>query len=431
MGGGFGQRTALYPEDVAVCLLALRLGRPVKWVETRSENLSAAAHAREHRYEVTAGFAGDGTLLALDARVDVDVGAYSLFPFTAAIEPLMAGGLLAGPYKVADYRCAGARRLGLDRAEIRRRNLVGPSDLPYTAATRLVHDSPTYPAALEAVLGAVDWDGFGKRREAARAEGRYLGIGLAVYNELTALGKMASAGPRIVFRTGHEGATVRIDPSGHVTVSAGVTSQGQGLETTTAQIVAGELGVPLDDVDVRIGDTETCPFGFGAFSSRQGVIGGGAAMLAAQTVRDKVLTIAAHLLEAAPGDLESVDGAVQVRGTPIRSVTVAEVARVAYLEPHRLPPGTEAGLEATRFFDPEKGTFAAGAQAAIVEVDPETGAVRIERLVCAEDAGRPVNPLVVEGQVHGALAQGWPAPSSSSSSTTPPASFRPAPWPTT
>ncbi|MGH9042963.1 MAG: xanthine dehydrogenase family protein molybdopterin-binding subunit, partial [Acidimicrobiia bacterium] len=359
-------------------------------------------------------------------------------PWTAALEPLMAGGLLPGPYRVANYRAEvvaaatnkspsgpyrgvarpatvfvmerlmdlAAAGLGIDRAEIRRRNLVGPADLPYLAATRLVHDSPSYPVVLERVLEAVDYDGFAKEQEAERAEGRHLGLGFAVYNELTGMGRAASAGPGIVYRTGHEGATVRLDPSGGVTVLAGTTSQGQGTETTLAQVVAAELGADIDDVEVRQGDTDAGLFGFGAFASRQGVIGSGAVALAARTVRDKVVLIAAHLLEAAPTDLDVAGGEVTVRGTPTRQVSVAEVARVAYHEAHRLPPGVEAGLEATRFFDPEQGTFAAGALAVVVEVDPDTGAVALRRVVCAEDAGRALNPMVVDGQIHGALAQG-------------------------
>jgi carbon-monoxide dehydrogenase large subunit len=208
------------------------------------------------------------------------------------------------------------------------------------------------------------------------------------------------------FRTGHEGVTVRMDPSGAVTVLAGVTSQGQGLETTMAQIVASELGAPLDAVTVVLGDTDATPFGLGAFASRQAVIGGGAAIRAAQTLREKITRIAAHLLEAARDDLEAADGRVAVKGTPDRAVSLAEVARVAHLETQRLPADLEPGLEATRFYDPIRGTFAAGAQAAVVEVDPQTGTLAILRYVCVEDTGRVINPLIVEGQVQGAIAQG-------------------------
>jgi carbon-monoxide dehydrogenase large subunit len=438
VGGGFGVKAMLYPEDVVLCLLAMRLGRAVKWVEQRREGLLASAHARDHHYAVRAGFDGSGRLLALDARIACNAGAYSVYPWTAGLEALMAGGLLAGPYKLANYRCEvaavathtapagpyrgvarpaatfvmervldlGAAALRLDPVQLRRLNLVGPRDLPYTSATRLVHDSPSYPACFEKVLAAIGYEAFRAEQARARRQGRYLGIGFANYNELTGLGQAASAGPRMPFRTGHEGVTVRMDPSGAVTVLAGVTSQGQGLETTMAQIVASELGAPLDAVTVVLGDTDATPFGLGAFASRQAVIGGGAAIRAAQSLREKITRIAAHLLEAARDDLEAADGRVAVKGTPDRAVSLAEVARVAHLETQRLPADLEPGLEATRFYDPIRGTFAAGAQAAVVEVDPQTGTLAILRYVCVEDTGRVINPLIVEGQVQGAIAQG-------------------------
>jgi carbon-monoxide dehydrogenase large subunit len=438
VGGGFGVKAILYPEDAVLCLLARHLGRPVKWVEQRREAMQASAHARDHHYAVRAGFERDGRLRALDVRAACNAGAYSVFPWTAGIEALMAGGLLTGPYKLAHYRCEvtavathtapagpyrgvarpattfvmervldlGARALGLDPVEIRRRNLVGPDDLPYTSATRLVHDTPTYPVCFERVVEAIGYEGFRTEQARLRREGRYLGVGFAVYNELTGLGQAASAGPRMPFRTGHEGATVRMDPSGAVTLLAGVTSQGQGLETTMAQLVASELTVPVERVRVVLGDTDATPFGLGAFASRQAVIGGGAALRAAGAVREKILQIAAHVLEAAVEDLALADGQVVVRGVPGRALALAEVARIAHLETQRLPADLDPGLDATRFYDPIRGTFAAGAQAAIVEVEPETGALTIRRFVCVEDTGRIINPLIVEGQVHGAIAQG-------------------------
>lgn len=439
VGGGFGVKASLYPEDVALCLLSMRLGRPVKWVEDRVEHLLAANHARDHAYRIRAGFAADGTLTVIDADATCNVGAYSITPWTAGIEALMAGGLLPGPYKVAHYRAAvrgvctntspagpyrgvarpatvfvmervldlAAAELGIDPVDLRRHNLVGPADLPYTAATRLVHDSGTYPECLERVVETVDYPAFRAEQAQRRRDGHNpIGIGFACYNELTGLGRAASAGPRMPYRTGHEACTVRIDPSGAVTVLAGVTSQGQGLETTLAQVVATELGVRYDDVEVRFGDTRESLFGFGAFSSRQAVIGGGAAKIAAGAVRAKLLTLAAHLLEAAEDDLTVLDGMITPIGTPSRSLSVAEVASVAYLEAHRLPVDLEPGLEATKFYDPVRGTFAAGAQAAIVEVDPRTGEVTILRYVCVEDAGRLLHPQIVEGQVEGSIAQG-------------------------
>ena len=437
VGGGFGLKAVLYPEEVALCLLAMRLGRPVKWVEQRREAFVASAHARDHHYAARAGFDGQGRLVALDVRVACNAGAYSVFPWTAGIEALMAGGLLAGPYKVPHYRCEvaavathttpagpyrgvarpattfvmerlldlGARALGLDPVAVRRINLIGPADLPYTAATRLVHDCGSYPLCFERAVLAIDYDGFRAEQARLRAEGRHVGIGFANYNELTGLGQAASAGPRMPFRTGHEGATVRMDPSGAVTVLAGVTSQGQGLETTMAQLAAAELGLPSAAVRVVLGDTDATPFGLGAFASRQAVIGGGAVARAARAVREKITAIAAHLLEAAAADLDLRDGRVEVRGAA-RGLAMVDVARVAHLETHRLPAGTEPGLEATRFYDPIRGTFAAGSQAAVVEVEATTGRVLIRRYVCVEDTGRVINPLIVEGQVQGAIAQG-------------------------
>lgn len=441
VGGGFGIKAAQYPEDVALAVLAQRLGRPVGWIETRSEHLLTALHARDHHYAVRAGFDADGTLLVVDAVLHANVGAYSAAPWTAGIEPLMAGGLLTGPYKLGHYRCEvrgvatnttptgpyrgvarpatvfvmerlledAATALGIDPVDLRRRNLVAPDDLPYTAPTRLVHDSRTYLECLEQVVNQVGYEDFRAAQHAERATSRaerLTGIGFACYNELTGLGQKASAGPRLPFRTGHESASVRIDPSGAVTAAMGVTSQGQGLETTMAQVVAAELGVGLDSVTVEMGDTDRVSFGLGAFASRQGVIGSGAATLAARTVRAKVLTIAAHLLEAEPEWLSIDDGFVHTADAPAVGVTIAEVARAAYLEPQRLPTGTEPGLEATRFYDPMTGTFAAGAQAAVVEVDLGSGEVDVQRIVCVEDTGRTINPMIVDGQVVGAIAQG-------------------------
>ena len=438
VGGGFGVKASLYPEEVALCLAALRLRRAVKWVESRSEHMVAAHHARDHVYRVKAGFEADGRLTALAAEAVCNAGAYSVYPWTAGLEPLMAGGLLAGPYRVEHYRCdvagvatntapagpyrgvarpatvfvmerlldAAAAELGIDPVDIRRANLIGPEDIPYKAATRLVHDSRTYGTVLDAVLKRLDYEGFRAEQAAARAEGRCLGVGFAVYNELTGLGRGASAGPGMAFRTGHEVVTVRLDSLGGVTVLTGASSQGQGIETTFAQIAADALGVGIDDVEVRLGDTAAGGFGFGAFSSRQGVIGGGAVRLATEAVREKVLRIAAHLLEAAPGDLTIEEGEVRPVDAPTRSVSVANVAKAAYLESQRLPDGEEPGLEATRSYDPMRGTFAAGGSAAVVEVDPETGAVTLRRYVCVEDAGTVYHPAIVDGQVAGAVAQG-------------------------
>ncbi|MDT7706815.1 MAG: aerobic carbon-monoxide dehydrogenase large subunit [Pseudonocardiales bacterium] len=440
VGGGFGVKAVLYPEDIALCLMARAMpGVPLKWVEDRAEHLLAATHARDHRYLMKAGFAADGKLLAVEADVTCNVGAYSVYPWTAGIEPLMAGGLLSGPYKLSNYRATvrgvatntspsgpyrgvarpasvfameavlddGARELGLSGVEIRRRNLIRPEDIPYKMPSRLVDDSGHYDECLTKALDALGYDEFRAEQERRRGTDEHpIGIGFACYNELTGLGRAASAGPRMPFRTGHDACTVRMNPDGRVTVFSGVTSQGQGLETTMAQIVADGIGVAYDDVDVRIGDTDESLWGFGAFSSRQAVIGGGAAHRTAEAVKEKVLLLAAGLLEANAADLRIEDGEISVVGEPKPRISVAEVARVAYLESNRLPEGIEPGLEATRFYDPIRGAFAAGAQVAAIEVNRVTGELTILRYVCVEDAGRAMHPQIVDGQIMGSIAQG-------------------------
>jgi carbon-monoxide dehydrogenase large subunit len=440
VGGGFGTKAVLYPEDVALCLMARAMrGVPLKWVEDRAEHLLAATHARDHRYVVKAGFGTDGRLLALEADVTCNVGAYSVYPWTAGIEPLMAGGLLSGPYRLENYRCtvrgvatntspsgpyrgvarpasvfameslmdAAARELGMSALDIRRRNLIQPEEIPYRMPSRLVDDSGWYGKCLDKVIDAIGYEEFlaeqSRRREAGENP---IGIGVACYNELTGLGRAAAAGPRMPFRTGHDACTVRINPDGRVTVLSGVTSQGQGLETTVAQIVADAVGVAYDDVEVRIGDTNESLWGFGAFSSRQAVIGGGAAHRTGEAVKEKALRLAAALFDAEIDDLRLEDGQIRRTGEPEPLASLAEIARVAYLESNRLPEGIEPGLEATRFFDPIRGAFAAGAQAATVEIDRSTGELRILKWVCVEDAGRVINPQIVEGQIAGSIAQG-------------------------
>ncbi|WP_308819380.1 xanthine dehydrogenase family protein molybdopterin-binding subunit [Pseudonocardia alni] len=440
VGGGFGVKAVIYPEDLALCLMAREMpGIPLKWVEDRAEHLLAATHARDHRYLMKAGFDARGRLLAVDADVTCNVGAYSVYPWTAGIEPLMAGGLLTGPYRLDHYRCtvrgvatntapsgpyrgvarpasvfametmfdAAAAQLDVDAIEIRRRNLITPDDVPYRMPSRLIDDSGHYGECLDKALKALDYDAVrAEQRRRRESGGSPIGIGVAVYNELTGLGRAASAGPRMPFRTGHDACTVRVDPDGRVTVLSGVTSQGQGLETTVAQIVADAVGVRYEDVEVRIGDTDESLWGFGAFSSRQAVIGGGAAHNTGTAVRQKIIMLAAALIEAAEADLRVADGEIYVVGDPKPQITVAEVARVAYLESNRLPDGIPPGLDATTFYDPIRGAFAAGAQVAAIEVDRATGELRILSYVCVEDAGRALHPQIVDGQIAGSIAQG-------------------------
>jgi carbon-monoxide dehydrogenase large subunit len=440
VGGGFGVKAVLYPEDVALCLMAIAMpGTALKWVEDRVEHLLAATHARDHRYVLRAGFAADGELLAVTADVWCNTGAYSVYPWTAGIEPLMAGGLLTGPYKLAHYEAtvrgvatntspsgpyrgvarpstvfamealmdSGARALGMDPIALRRRNLILPVDIPYRMPSRLVDDSGAYEACLDRAVEVFDLERWRAEQARRRDDGGLpLGIGVGIYNELTGLGRAASAGPRMPFRTGHDACTVRVNPDGRVTVFSGVTSQGQGLETTMAQVVADALGVSYDDVAVRYGDTDESLWGFGAFSSRQAVIGGGAANLAGVHVREKVLALAGALKEVDVADLELRAGQVHVRGQEKPVISLAEVARVAYLQSDRLPEGFEPGLEGTKFYDPIRGAFAAGAQLAALEFDPATGEIHILSWVCVEDAGTIVHPVIVDGQIAGSIAQG-------------------------
>jgi carbon-monoxide dehydrogenase large subunit len=440
VGGGFGIKGNLYPEEVVCALLAMDTGRPVKWVEDRSAHLHASAHARDHAHDIEVGVDADGVVTALRARITVDAGAYSMFPWTASIDTGMALGILPGPYRVRHYsaeasaiatnKCplgpyrgvarpaacfsiertmdAIAEELGLDRAEVRRRNLVRADEFPYTSVTGLVYDSGSFRESLDQALSEADVAAFRRLQADARAGGRYLGMGMAVYTEQTAhtFAEFAKRGMPMTF--GCETATVRMGPSGQVTLHVSVHSHGQGLETTLAQVAADALGVSIDDVRVAFGDTETVVYGSGTFASRSAVLAGGAVQLGSDEVAAKLRRLAGHMLEAAPDDIELAGGRAFVRGSPDRGYELSELARWTYHHAERLPPGEAPILEATRTYDaaPGTGTFANSAMVAVVEVDPETGFVKLIRLVVVEDCGRVINPVVVDGQVHGGAAQG-------------------------
>jgi carbon-monoxide dehydrogenase large subunit len=438
-GGGFGQKMHVTPEDLAVAALARRAGRPVKWIETRRENLAAAAHAREARVEIEAAADAAGVLLALRARLWSDAGAYHIYPLTAALEPLGTATILPGPYRtpayafhltalattkppLGAYRGVGmtmgafvmertldllADRLGLDPAEIRRRNLISRDAYPFTSATGFVYDSGDYPKALEEALTLAGYDRLSREREDGRARGRLLGVGLACYTEYTGIGSETYRRRGMADVPGHEAARVEMAADGRVTCHVSFPSQGQGHATTTAQLVADQLGVALEAVTVRQPDTDSAPGGTGTFASRGAIAQSGAADAAAGTVRRKLLAIAGALLEASPADLLLRDGRVSVRGMPDRGVSVAEIARVASAPPPGgLPAGLEPGLEATQSFDPPGPTFSGAVHVAGVEVEPETGRVTVREYTVVEDCGPVINPLIVEGQIHGAVAQG-------------------------
>ena len=438
-GGGFGQKMYVMPEDLAVAALARGTGRPVKWFETRRENLAAGPHARQQRVEIEAAADAGGTLLALRARVFADAGAYHIYPLTGALEPLGTASILPGPYRtpvyefelaalatnkppIGAYRGVGmtmaafvmertldllADRLGLDPAEIRRRNLIPREAYPFTSATGFVYDSGDYPKALEQALTLADYEARKRERDVERGRGRLLGVGIACYTEYTGMGSETYRGRGQTDVPGHEGAKVEMAADGSVTVHLSFPSQGQGHATTTAQLVADELGVALEMVAVRQPDTDVSPGGSGTFASRGAVTQRGAAAVAAATVRQKVLTIAGRLLEASPADLLLRDGRVSVRGMPDRAVPVADVARLAHTPAaDARPEGTTPGLEATERFDPPGPTFSGAVHVASVEVDPDTGRVSVRDYVVVEDCGPVINPTIVEGQIHGAVAQG-------------------------
>jgi carbon-monoxide dehydrogenase large subunit len=438
VGGGFGPKLHLFPEDVAVCLLALGLGRPVKWAETRSENLLAGAHAREHANTIEVAARRDGTILGFRATLLCDVGAYSMYPITAALEPVTSAGMIPGPYRIRGlrydtyavatnkcptgaYRGVGmalatfvrermvdmlARRLGLDSAEVGRRNFVLAHEFPYTTASGLVFDSGSPTESLERLLQVSGYDAL-RQGQATRTGPTRRGIGIASYTEFTGMGAAAFRRRGMVHVPGYDAATVRVEPSGEARAFVSTVSQGQGHRTALAQVLADELGLRMEEVSIVAGDTERCPPGSGAFASRSMVAAGGALVLAARRVREKVLAIAAHLLEAAPEDLALTQGEIAVRGVPSRRLTVRDVARVAYRPATTtLPAGLEPGLEATQVYDPPPATFSNGAHLAVVDVDVETGRVEVLRHVVVEDCGRAINPMLVEGQIHGAVAQG-------------------------
>jgi carbon-monoxide dehydrogenase large subunit len=434
VGGGFGQKIPLYREELTTAAASRLLGRPVRWIETRRENLLAALHAREDVVEVRAAVRSDGTILGLDVAILTDFGAYAYVPanymarvvgmmvpgayrlrdYRYAITAVLTNKCPAGPYRAPMLICswttegtidAVARALALDPVVVRRRNMLADADLPYATATALTYRSVHPADTLERALVRF---GYGDRRRAqasARAAGRIVGIGVATYVEPNTYGSefYRTAG---IAGSGHDAALVRIEPSGAVSAQIGVVSQGQGHPTTVAQALADELGVPLERVRVHAGDTAAAPYGMGTRGSRGGVVSAGAALAAARVLKDKLLRIAAHLLEAPLEDLEFAEGRVRVRGAPASSRTLAELAQKAYLAPMELPPGMAPGLEATQAFDPPALTFSSGTHVCEVEIDPETGALAIARYTIVEDCGRLLNPLVVEGQLHGATAQG-------------------------
>jgi len=439
VGGGFGLKTHVSPEEIAVAAVARLLGRPVKWVEQRREQLTAAAHAREQRIDVELAADAGGVVRGLRARVVSDAGAYHIYPLTAALEPLGSAAILPGPYRVevyeyealavrthkpplGAYRGVGmtmgafvmermldllAERLALDPAEVRRRNFVPREAYPFVSASGMTYDSGDYPKALEQALALAGYDALRREQQAARAAGRLLGVGVACYTEYTGMGSAVFRRRGMHDVRGVESATVTMDPDGGVRCATSFPSQGQGHATTIAQVVADRLGVALERVRLVPADTAVVPPGSGTFGSRGAVSIGGTIAVAADRVRARLQALAAHLLEAAAADVVVEDERAHVRGFPERAVALAELARLAYSPPRGgLPAELGPGLSATVSFDPPGPTFSGAVHVALVEVDRATGRVSVRRYVVVEDCGPVVNPTIVEGQIHGAVAQG-------------------------
>ncbi len=438
-GGGFGQKMHVMPEDLAVAALARDVGRPIKWTETRRENLAAASQAREARIELEAAAGADGVLLGLRARVVSDAGAYHIHPLTQALEPLGTSAILPGPYRtpayayewvavatnkppLGAYRGVGmafavfamertldllADRLDLDPAEVRRRNLIPRDAYPFASAGGFVYDSGDLPTALEQALELAGYERLKVERDQARGHGRLLGVGIACYTEYTGMGSETYRRRGMVEVPGPESGRVEMQADASVSCFVSFPSQGQGHETTIAQLVAAELGVPPDGVRVHPVDTNTSPSGTGTFASRGAISQTGTVQRAAAVLRAKILALAAAVLEAHAADLELRDGRVTVRGVPERGVSVAELARLAHAPPAAGSPAARPpGLEATQPFDPPGAAFSGAVHVAAVEVDADTGRVSVRDYTVVEDCGPVINPTIVEGQIHGALAQG-------------------------
>lgn len=437
VGGGFGIKGHAFVEEVICCLLAVRTGRPVKWVEDRREHLLASIHCRDHLHELEAYVADDGQVLGLKVRVLVDCGAYSVWPWTAPMEAGMAASVMVGPYAIENFAAEDisvatnkcplgtyrgvarpsanfsiermmdeiAREIGMDAAEIRLRNVV--REFPHQSPTGLVYDSGSYAESIAAATRLIGYERIKEEAGEMRRSGRLVGVGLSCYMEQTAHGKVefAKRGMPVVF--GYESATATMDPNGKLVIGTGVQSHGQGLETTLAQIAADELGIDIEDVVVLHGDTRTTPYGLGTWGSRAAVNAGGAVSRATGVLRDRLLEVAAHHLEIAVGDLEITSGVIRPRGVPSRSIPIAQLARELHHRPDLIPDSIESGLHATKFYSGDgRGTFSNACHAALVEIDPATAQVTILRYVVVEDCGRMINPMVVEGQVHGGVAQG-------------------------
>lgn len=436
IGGGFGSKIFNYPEEVIVLHAARKLNRPVKWTAKRSESFLSDSQGRDHATEAELAVDGSGRVTGLRVKTLAAMGAY-LTTFAPAVPTYLYGTLMSGQYALPNiycevtgvfshtvpvdaYRGAGrpeatflverimdrmAQTLGEDPAEFRRKNFIGKDQFPYQTPVALSYDSGDYEPALDRALEMVDYRQFRQDQAEARRQGRYLGLGLSSYIEACGLAPSAVVGSLGAQAGQWESSLVRVAPTGIIEVFTGSHSHGQGHETAFAQIVADELGVELDAIEIVHGDTGKMPFGWGTYGSRSAAVGGSAVVTAVRKVRDKAQKIAAHLLEAREEDLEYVSGQFQVKGSPDQAVGFGDIALQAHLA-HNYPEDLEPGLEASAFYDPSNFVYPFGTHIAVVEVSPETGATKLLRYVAVDDCGPLINPLIVAGQVHGGIAQG-------------------------
>jgi aerobic carbon-monoxide dehydrogenase large subunit len=438
VGGGFGYKGILLAEEVALGWLAMRCPHPARWIEDRRENLSAGANCREHHYRITGYADRDGRLRGIDCEATVDSGAYSSYPFSACLEAAQVASILPGPYDFPAYRCrtfssatnkcpilpyrgvartgacfalelvldAIAREAGIEPHEVRLKNLVRPEQMPFDNITKKHFDSGDYPEALRRAVAAIGVERVRARQTAGEPDGRLIGVGLAIYCEQAAHGTSVYAGWGIPMIPGHEQATARLTPDGGLELRVGVHSHGQGLETTLAQVAHEVLGIDVARIKVVLGDTEYTPYSTGTWGSRCMVMAGGAVISACNELARRAARIGAGLLQTEAASVAVREG--QVIG-PQGAVSLDEIARTWYRRPQDLPPDVDTGgLEVTLGYKPmrDSGTFSYAAHAAVVAVDPEIGDVEILDYVVVEDGGKLVNPMVVDGQIYGGLAQG-------------------------
>ena len=436
VGGGFGSKIPYYADEAITAFCGMKLGVPVKWTETRSENYQATTQGRDHVQEVEMAATSDGKITGIRATVYAGMGAY-LSTAGPGVPTILHGLMYSGPYDIANisgdvygvfnngtpvdaYRGAGrpeatmlierlvdllAAKLDLDPVELRRKNLIPKFEDGHDVATGITYDSGDYEATLDTCLDAAGYTALRSEQEKARSEGRYMGIGVGTYVEICGLGPSQVAGA-VGFQGGlWESAIVRFHPTGKVNVMIGSSPHGQGEETTFAQIVAEEVGVDVDDVQVVHGDTAVTPMGWGTYGSRTTAVSGAAVAIATRKIKDKSKALAAHLLEAATEDIEYEDGRFFVRGSPDQHKTIQDIALMANVA-WDMPEGMEPGLEASAFYDPPNFTFPFGTHLAVVEVDPQTGHIDLQRYYAVDDCGVQINPMIVEGQVHGGVVQG-------------------------